>query len=106
MAKASKAPSDSPTIPTFEPSTVNGLTDTPMCLVDGVETDFIDCENGYLADGNGKTCHQACLDSAGSCCDDGSGGDACIGFTGGYHICGALHTLPLFHLYIISHILY
>ena len=94
-AKSSKAPSDSPTVrtisqpPTRSPSTApTTLTSSassdapPLCLVDGVEADFIDCVDGKLSSDSTKTCQQACLDSGGSCCDDGSGGDACIGFTG------------------------
>ena len=56
----------------------------PVCMVDGVEADFIDCVDGYLANGSGISCHQACF---GDCCDDGENfGNACAGFTGEYHI--------------------
>ena len=60
---------------------------SPVCKVDGVETDFIDCDNGVLADdGSGTTCADACTTSTGTCCegtdDNGLPADACVGFTG------------------------
>lgn len=49
----------------------------PVCMVDGVETDFIDCVNGQTS---GSTCAAACAAlGSGSCCE---GTDACVGFTG------------------------
>ena len=52
---------------------------TPVCLMDGIETDFIDCENG-LVRGTSTYCHDACAAlGSGKCCE---GSAACIGFTG------------------------
>jgi len=53
----------------------------PVCLVNGVETDFIDCVNGQAS--GGTSCADACAVQfalgSGSCCE---GTDACVGFTG------------------------
>jgi len=59
---------------------------TPVCTVDGVETDFIDCENGYLAGDSGTSCADACAASSGTCCEGTNRitglPNACVGFTG------------------------
>ena len=54
------------------------LSGTPVCSVGG---GFIDCENGYLADGSGTSCADACTASSGTCCE---GDNPCGGFTGEY----------------------
>ena len=47
-------------------------------MVDGVETDFIDCVNGQISDGT--SCADACAAlGSGSCCE---GNQACDDFTG------------------------
>ena len=50
----------------------------PVCLVDGVETPFVECVNGQTSDGT--SCADACAAlGSGSCC---VGDYACDGFTG------------------------
>ena len=74
----------------------------PVCLVDGDEVDFIDCADGFVK-GTSTTCHQACLDSGGSCCDNGSGGDACDGFTGEFISCVTTYYSIVSFIYHISY---
>jgi len=62
-------------------ATTSRRLNTPVCLVDGIVTDFIDCDNGMVRDtSTGETCAEACAAlGSGKCCE---GSAACIGFTG------------------------